>query len=93
MVLAARGTHEHGPAAERALDDLEPEDPSVELRGRRRVAHVEHRVIEARDRDAHQRAPVDAGSPDGAPTSFQPDCHVPLWTMLRAMFRKASASS
>ena len=27
----------------------------------------------------------------GAPTSFQPDCQLPPWATLRAMFRKASA--
>ena len=35
VVVVARGrAHEHRPAAERALDDLEPEDAAVELGAR-----------------------------------------------------------
>ena len=33
------------------------------------------------------------GTLAGAPTSFQPDCQVPPWAMLRVMFRNASPSS
>ena len=53
VVLAVGGPHEHGPPAEGRLDDLETEDPAVELGGRRGVAHVQDCVVEACDRDAH----------------------------------------
>jgi membrane protease YdiL (CAAX protease family) len=54
VVVAARGrAHEDRSTTERLLHDLEPEDPAVELRGRDGVAHVQDRVVEAGDRDAH----------------------------------------
>ena len=53
MVLPAAGAHEHGLATELARDDLEAEDPTVELGGPLGVADEQDGVIEACDRDAH----------------------------------------
>ena len=105
MVRPTAGAHEDRATAEDALDDLEPEDPAVELRGAGRVADVEDGVVEARDGDAHASSlrldhrrvtghgQAATAAVEGAPTSFQPDCQLPPWVALIAMLRKARPSS
>ena len=82
MVVATARAHEHGLAAELAGDDLEAEDPAVELGRPGRVADEQDGVVEAGDGDAHRDSVrhrsgaghAATGRPAGAPTSFQPDC-------------------
>ena len=105
VVLAAGRTQEDRTTAERALDDLEAEDPAVELRRPRRVTHVQDGVVEASDRDPHGRSLPRAGggvegarhaaalTVAGAPTSFQPDCQLPSFAMFTVMLRNARPSS
>jgi hypothetical protein len=56
VILTAAGAHEHGSAAGIARDDLEAEDPTVELGGNPRITNNEHRVVQPSDRD-HRSAP------------------------------------
>jgi hypothetical protein len=56
VVVAGCGAHEDRLATELVGDDLEAEDPAVELGRDRSIANEQDRVVESGDGDAHPRS-------------------------------------